>query len=156
MKKFALCLTLVAVFALALFVAPAFALQDEPPPPSVLDVVLDVITQFGTLAGFGALVAALVNILKTFGVVTDGTGGQWFAGFNLVGIAVLLYFRFFQPDIPIDYIDAQAAVFAQILLLVLGYVVQLGSGLFAHNLFSELRLPLVGKSFGLEKASETD
>jgi hypothetical protein len=94
----------------------------------------------------GAVIAALVNILKTFKVVTDATAGRWFAGLNLVAIAGLVYLKLFQPDIAIEYVDAQAAVLAQILVFVLGYIVQLGSGLGAHSIFADLRLPYIGKS----------
>jgi hypothetical protein len=113
---------------------------------STLDVILSVLTQFAQLAGIGAAIAALVNVLKTFKVIKDGTAGKWFAGFNLVAIALLVYLKLFQPQIAIEYIDSQAAIFAQVLLIILGYVVQLGSGLFAHGLFADLRLPYIGKS----------
>lgn len=113
---------------------------------TVLDAILAVILQFATLAGVGALLAAIVNVLKVFGVVTDGTAGRWFAGLSLAAIAVLVYLKLFQPGIAIEFVDNQAAVLAQILLLILGFVVQLGAGVTSHKLFAELRLPLIGRS----------
>lgn len=149
MKKL-FCLVSVILVLAFMFATPVFA-QGETPPLSTLDVVLSVFLQFGQLAGFGAAIAAVVNILKHFKVVTDGTAGRWFAGLSLGAIALLVYLKLFQPQIAIEYLDAQAAVLAQILLLVLGYVVQLGSGLIAHGLFANLRLPLIGKSFARDR-----
>jgi hypothetical protein len=139
-------IVLIVLVLAAFLVVPAFA-QGETPPPTPLEAVLAVIVQFATLAGVGAVIAALVNVLKTFGVVQDGTAGRWFAGLNLVAIAGLIYIKLFQPQIAIDFIDAQAAVLAQILLAILGYIVQLGTGKYANGLFVDLRLPLIGKSF---------
>ena len=113
----------------------------------MLDTVLSVILQFSTLAGFGALLAALVNIGKQFGLISDGTAGRWFAGLSLAAIGALVYLKLFQPQIAVEFVDAQAAVLAQILLLVLGYVVQLGAGMTSHSIFAGLKLPWVGKSY---------
>lgn len=148
-----------SVFALSLVltlvVTPALALGNlqTQPPPTVLEIILSVILQFAQLAGVGAAIAAIIGILKTFKVIQDGDAGKWFAGFNLVAIAILVYLKLFQPQIAIEIVDAQAAIFAEILLLIAGYVVQLGAGRFAHTLFAELRLPLIGKSFSREQAS---
>lgn len=152
MKKLFCAVTLTLALAL-LFATPVFA-QGETPPPSTLEIILAVVTQFASLAGVGAVIAAVVNILKYFGVIADGNAGRWFAGFNLAAIALLVYLKLFQPEIAIEYIDAQAAVLAQVLLLILGYVVQLGSGLFAHGLFADLRLPVIGVSH--TRARKTD
>ena len=151
MKKFASVLLIVLVLT-AFVVMPVMAQGQEPPaPPSVLDVILSVFVMFGELAGVAALIAALVNVLKTVKVVTDATAGKWFAGFNLIALALLVYIKLFQPQIAIDYLNTQAAVLAQILLLVLGYLVQLGAGQFAHGVFAKLRLPWIGKSFSRDR-----
>ena len=113
----------------------------------MLETVLSVFLQFSTLAGVGALLAALVNVGKTFGLVTDGTSGRWFAGLSLAAIGVLVYLKLFQPQIAVEFVDAQAAILAQILLLILGYVVQLGAGMTSHSIFAGLKLPWVGKSY---------
>jgi hypothetical protein len=153
MKKNRMLFVSMACFVIALLLAflivsPAFALQTEPPAvPTIPDVVLSVFLQFLTLAGVGALLAAIINILKVFKVVTDNTAGAWLAGLSLVAIAVLVYFKLFQPGITIEWLDAQAAVVAQILLLILGYVVQLFAGFKSHQLFATLRIPLIGKSY---------
>lgn len=153
MKKSYLVTTLITIALMAFLVFPVFAQSNSPQtsPPNVLEVILSVFVMFGQLVGVGALIAALVNILKAVKVVADGTAGKWFAGFNLVAIGVLIYFKLFQPQIAIEYLDSQAAVLAQILLLILGYVVELGSGLFAHGLFANLRIPFIGKSYSRER-----
>jgi hypothetical protein len=114
---------------------------------SIPDVILSVFMQFLTLAGFGALLAAVINVLKWAKVVKDETAGAWLAGLSLVTIAFLVYMKIFQPQIAIDFLDSQAAVIAQILILILGYVTQLFSGFASHKLFSTLRIPLIGKSY---------
>ena len=98
------------VIALSAFMVPtALALSDSP-PSTVLDVILSVFVQFAQLAGIGAAIAAVVNVLKAFKVVSDGTAGKWFAGLNLLAIGGLVYLKIFQPQIAIEFIDAQAAV----------------------------------------------
>jgi hypothetical protein len=81
------------------------------------------------------------------GWITDGTSGRWFAGFSLVAIGILVYLKLFQPQIAVEFVDSQAAILAQVLLLILGYVVQLGSGMTSHTIFAKLRLPGIGKTF---------
>ncbi len=137
---------MIVMFVTAVLVVPALA-QGETPPASALDSILAVFLQFASLAGVGAFLAGLVNVLKQFGIVSDGTAGRWFAGLSLVAIGVLVYLKLFQPQIAFEYIDAQAAVLAQILLLILGYVIQLGAGITAHAVFADLKLPVIGKSF---------
>lgn len=139
---------ILATIVAAVFALPVLALQTEPPaPPTILEAILSVFLQFATLAGVGALLAALVNVGKAIGIVTDGTAGRWFAGLSLAAIGILVYLKLFQPGIALEFVDAQAAVLAQILLLVLGYVVQLGAGLTSHTIFAKLRLPAIGKTF---------
>lgn len=146
MKKLFVLSALIATAMVMFVVAPVLALQ-EAPPPSGLEVILSVFLQFGQLAGVGAVIAALVNVGKVLKLVKDDTAGKWFAGLSLLAVGALVYLKLFQPQIAIEYIDTQAAALAQILLLILGYVVQLGSGIFAHGVFADLKLPFIGKSF---------
>ena len=63
-----------------------------------LDNILAVLA---ALVGWPALVALIVDVLKSFKVVTDDNAGKWSLGFNLfgfVGVAILLGF-FPQVDI---------------------------------------------------------
>jgi hypothetical protein len=148
MKKVgATILILASLLAYAIPAQAAPLVQD-----TILDKVLWVFVQFASLAGIGAVIAAVVNFGKTLGWIKDSVAGRWFAGLNLVAIFGLIYLKIFQPQIAIEYVDAQAAVLAQILVIVLGYIVQLVSGQTAHNTFANLRIPVIGKSFSREKA----
>jgi hypothetical protein len=103
------------------------------------------LSQFGTLAGFAALVAVVINLMKAAGFIQDGQAQTWSAAFNLLGLAALLYLRVFQPQADITYLDTQAAQIANILLIVGGYIIQLGGSKLTHILLSGT--PLIGKSF---------
>ena len=148
MKRFLSALLIVSVLAVFLPVV-VFAQGDVPPEPTMLENILEVLVGFANLAGVSAAISAIVNVLKTIKVVQDDTAGKWVAGLNLVAIGGLVYLKLFQPQILFETIDAQAAVFAQIILIVLGYIVQLGFGMFTHGVLSSLRVPLIGKSFSL-------
>ncbi len=148
MKK--LSTTLLVVFAVTM-ILPVTVLAASPiQTASPLDKVLEVFLQFGSLAGFAAAITAVVNVFKAFGAIKDGTAGKWVAGLNLIALSALVYLKLFQPQIAIEYIDAQAAVAAQIAMLILGYIVQLGAGTWAHGVLSKLRLPWIGYSHSLQ------
>lgn len=109
--------------------------------------ILNLLLQFGQLAGLAALIAALVNVFKTFGLVKDGDAGRWSAALNLVGITALVGLRIFAPAVTLEVVDANAAALANILLIVLGYVVQIGVSQKTHFTLSAAKVPLIGKSF---------
>ena len=115
-----------------------------------MEQIFDLFLQFGQLVGVAAAIAALVNVFKAFGLVKDGDAGKWVAALNLVALAVLVALKLFAPGVALEQIDAQAAMLAQVLLIILGYVVQLLGSTTAHDLFSRMRLPFVGKSFTLD------
>lgn len=104
----------------------------------------NVLVEFATLAGFAALVTVIVNVLKFFGVVKDGTADKWVAGFNLVGFIALYVVRHIIPDfnpIPIDSTMGEIA-------LVGGYVLSYVTMLLGSKLtyVAVKGLPFIGKS----------
>jgi hypothetical protein len=103
------------------------------------------ISQFGALAGFAALVAVLVNAGKQFGLVKDGTAQNWVAGLNLAGLAALISLRVFMPEVDISALDSQAAQIAVLLAVVAAYLGEMGLSKLAHNLLKGV--PVIGKSF---------
>jgi len=111
-----------------------------------LTIVLGILVQFAQLAGVAALLAAVVNVFKYFGVVKDGTAGSWYAAFSLVVMTLLVYFHYFIPTIGIEFLDAQAAILAKILLIVLGYVMQLKVGSGTASTLKEMQIPVLGAS----------
>lgn len=109
-----------------------------------LNSVLAILVQFGQLAGVAALIAVIVNVFKYFGLVPDGQGGRWFAAMNLIALFVLVGLRLFAPTVGIEFIDQQAATIANIFLIVLGYVMQLGVGSGTSDKLKSMKLPIVG------------
>lgn len=108
----------------------------------------DLVTQLGALAGFGALVAVVVNLLKQAGVVADGQAGTWSAGLNLVGLVALFVLRVFAPAQDVGQLDGVAAGIAQALQAVAALVIQLGGAKAAHALLRGV--PAVGKSYSAQ------
>ena len=116
-----------------------------------MEQILDLFLQFGQLVGVAACIAALINVFKTFGLVKDGDAGKWSAALNLIALAALVALKVFAPQFALEQVDAHAAMLAQILLIVLGYVVQLFGSDSVHSLLSRLRLPVIGKSNTLDE-----
>lgn len=100
---------------------------------------------FVSLAGTGSLIGAIVNALKSFGVVADGQAGTWSLGLNLAGLVALFVLGVFAPTADIKDIDGVAAQIAQLLTIAVGLFVQLGGAKLAHSLLKGV--PVVGKSF---------
>jgi hypothetical protein len=108
---------------------------------------MELITQFELLAGFAAITAALVNALKVFGVVKDGTAPQWSLAISTLGLVTFISLKLFKPDINIPGLDAGLSEAAEIFTYALGVAAALGlPGLF-HGLFKAGSVPLIGKSF---------
>lgn len=105
----------------------------------------NLVLQFVALAGVGALIAFVVNALKTAGVVKDGTSATWATGFNLLGLVVLFVLRVFVPSADVGKLDGAAATIAQIGVLVLGLITQMLGSKLAHATASGVWL--IGKSF---------
>lgn len=97
------------------------------------------------LVGFAAFVSFIVNVLKFFGVVKDGTSDKWIAGFNLVGVLALFITLKFIPDFDVMPIDNVLGEIAVVGSAILSYVTMLlGSKL---TYFASKGLPLIGKSY---------
>ena len=108
---------------------------------------MDLIQQYELLVGFAAIVAALVNVLKVFGVVKDGTASKWSLGLSTVGLLVFIGLKLFKPELDIPGLDATLVQVANITAYALGIAVALGvPGLF-HSLFKNGSVPLIGTSF---------
>ncbi len=111
-----------------------------------MDDFLGLVNQLMALGGFAALVAILINVLKGFGVVKDGTAGTWAAGLNLAGLITLFALSIFEPGFEVGEIDAHLAQIAEILTLIFGYVMQNWVSKGTHQVLSTGGVPLIGKS----------
>lgn len=87
----------------------------------------ELVTLFLSLAGFGAFITLVVNILKLVGVVKDGTADLWVKYLNLAGLVIVGVLFFAAPD-AIPFVDRILGLLAElggvllpILALVLGW-----------------------------------
>jgi len=108
----------------------------------------DFLSTFGSLGGVGALIAAIVNVLKTTGLVKDGQAPTWVVGFNLLGMILLFALGIFQPNADIAGMDETAGQLAVVLFTVFGFVWQLISSKVAHSALKGA--PVLGKSYANE------
>lgn len=103
-----------------------------------------ILVEFGALIGFAALASLLINVLKVFNVVKDGTADKWSAGFNLAGVLALLVVKQFFPELQVQPIDNLLGEIAVIGSYILSYVVMLlGSKL---TYVAVKGLPVIGRS----------
>ncbi len=91
------------------------------------------VLEFASLAGVGGLVAFVINALKQFNVVRDGQAPTWSVGIN-VGLLIVLYgLKVFAPSVDVLKLDGVAASLAQIGIIILGLVTQLGGTKVANS-----------------------
>lgn len=102
------------------------------------------LAEVSTLLGFAAFVMMLVNILKAFGVVKDGTADKWVAGFNLLGVVLLYSMRLIQPDFDVLPVDAVFKEVAYVGTYILSFIVMVGGSRLSY--LAVRNLPLIGKS----------
>jgi hypothetical protein len=97
-----------------------------------------------TLGGFGALVTVLVNLLKTAKVVKDGDSNLWVAAFNLLVLALALFFQVLAPA-KLEIANAVAAQIAQYAQPLIAFVALIASSKVSYEVLKGL--PFIGKTF---------
>ena len=110
--------------------------------------IATLVSQFTALAGVGALIALVVNVLKTFGLVKDGQAPAASLLLNLAGVVALILLKVFKPDMDVAGLDATAAAIASAGVTLFGLFVQLWGSRLAH--LAVAGAPVVGKSHSLE------
>lgn len=151
-KKLFLPLLLVTMLALLMACSPmtapaALAMVNVPLPAETFNIVVMIMLGFASLMGVSKLIAAVINLLKTIGVVKDGTSAKWAAALNLLAFIALVLLGVFRPDLTTELLDGYAGQIAAILLFVLGFISQIVGSQSAHVALSNARVPLIGKSF---------
>ena len=104
----------------------------------------ELLVQWGALAGFAALIAFAINVLKTLGVVKEGEAPTYSAGLNLAGLVMLLVLKIYKPEVDVGELDVQVAQAVEVGVVVFGYVVQLLGSKLAHEVVRGV--PGIGKS----------
>ncbi len=128
------------LFALPLLLAAAPIPQSDIPPDLPALVLL-----FISQAGFAGIVAAVINGLKTFGVVKDGQAPTWSLAINALGFAGFVALVLFAPGYDIAGLDSALGTVGEILALALGLFIQLGGSKLVHA--GVRGAPVIGKSF---------
>jgi len=104
----------------------------------------DLLLQFSALVGFAALVSVIINVLKIFNVVKDGTADKWVASINLVGLTAFVAAKMFIPDFDVIPVDTQLGQLANVATYLISYITMLlGSKL---TYVATKGLPIIGKS----------
>jgi hypothetical protein len=100
------------------------------------------------MSGFGALVSALVNALKTAKVIKDGQASVWVTGLNLLGVVVLWGFGAAGVTVDLPAANGVLGLFAQ----VTAAGGELLLSLFGSRLFYSYSkgFPVLGKSYTME------
>lgn len=111
-----------------------------------MEITLDMImAAVAALVGFPALWALVIDVLKHFGIVDDGTSGKWSGIFNLVSFTVVAIALNFFPQFDLKGFDIQLA---EIVKLV-GYIIGLLFELFGTKAFHAVATkPLMAKLVG--------
>lgn len=110
-------------------------------------------SDFSVLVGFGALIAATVNILKQFNVVPDGSANQVTTALSLLGVVSLFVLRTVW-GIELVSFDAQAGSLAQMLVALGSFAAMTITARQTHQAFRGL--PLVGYSHRNEEMKKIE
>jgi hypothetical protein len=143
--------TLLFVFSLIVIVsglpviaahAAPLAFQDAPPA----DPFADLVTMFQSLTGVALLISAIINALKTTGIIKDGDAPAWSVGFNLAGMVLLFGLQIAGKADLVPVLDTQANGLSQVLTVILSFAYQIFVTRISHeNVLSGL--PVIGKTY---------
>ena len=114
--------------------------------------MVEMLAQYVGLAGIGALIAVLVNLVKYTGVIADGDSLKWASAFNMVGFAAYWAVGLFNPDLLADNIgtvDEAAGMIASAASIIIAIVIQFGSSPAVQNILRGI--PVIGKSLSAEE-----
>lgn len=128
---------------LAAHAAPMSGVLAQEPLP---DPTADLFTAFKNLTGVAVFISALINALKTMGIIRNGDAPAWSVGFNLAGMILLFGLQLAGRADLVPVLDAQASGLSQVLTVIIAFVYQIFVTKLTHeNALSGM--PLIGKSF---------
>ena len=114
-------LTLVAV------VASVFALFGLPYEQALLAV--------GALTFLPLLIALVINVGKTLGIVDDGTAGKWSAGMTLLAFVGVAFLFKLYPTFDLASLDVRLTDILKAVTVLVGYVLELVANKKAHAFY---------------------
>lgn len=113
--------------------------------------LLALVIKFLAMGGVAAAVAAIVNVLKTLGVVQDGQAPTASLLLNLAGLVAMVLVGVFAPATDLGGLDETARGVAAVLIALLNLATQLGVSRLVHD--KALKgMAVVGKSHAQEIA----
>jgi hypothetical protein len=116
--------------------------------PAGLTILVALATMFASMPAASILRAALVNLGKTIGLVTDGNAPRADAILGAVLFGILAYAQLGLHIVDLKALESAFAQIATLVTLAGAWVASLGLGPIAHNLLVRLNLPFVSTSFG--------
>jgi len=115
----------------------------------MFDQILELIKQWGSLAGIAACIAILINVFKELGWVKDGKAQAWSVVLNMAAMGAMIGLKVFLPEASIPAVDEKLKFVAEAIAVILGLVLQLGVSKASYE--KALKgAPLIGKSFSLK------
>ena len=78
------------------------------------------------LVGLPALWSVVIDVLKQYGVVTDGNAGKWNAGFSIACLVIVAALTTFFPKIDIGSYDAMLVDIAKFASMLVALLIQMG------------------------------
>ena len=109
----------------------------------------NLVFEFLQLVGVAALISALVNVGKAFGIVPDGAASNVSAGLSFTAFIAFVALKLFKPDVDFLVIDSQSKQIAEFTLYVLGFFIQMGLPAKFHQFLTGI--PFFGYSFSEER-----
>ena len=153
-SMFFLCFIFI-LFSMPMLAAQAKTLTAHPPQAAApADPFGDLVTTLKSLTGVAAMIAVLVNMGKSAGLVKDGQAGAWSAALNLLVLVGLLVLQTTSNSSLVPAIDTQAGGLASLLPIVLSYILQIFASRQTHSLVLA-GLPLIGQSHTGRVAGES-
>ena len=107
----------------------------------------DALTALAGLAGYAALVTAIVNALKTFGAIKDGQATVVVSLLQVLGVVLVIVSGVF--GFKLGEIDSVLALVSNLLVALTAIIAGVGWSKIWHYVFKAAKLPVVSKSFSV-------
>ena len=110
---------------------------------------LEILVEFLKLGGIGFALSAIINAMKSMGIIKDGQSGLWLFFLQVIGLSAIGYMGFTQPELfpeLLQVVDEDAVKVGTLIGLIMEVVISLVSSVVSHRGLLK-GLPIIGKSF---------
>lgn len=115
--------------------------------------IVNLLVTFVSLIGIGAGITFLINTGKATGIVKDGVAANVSLVMNAVVFVGFVVAKLFFPNLDIVDIDNKVGQIAQIGILILQFIAQLGASKITYTAFRGT--PVIGKSFSYDREQKS-